>query len=129
MILVDTSVIAGWIDPDHPHHVACERALDHWANREELAISAVTYSELAAAGGTKDALDEILSGFKRIDFDFEAACRAGQAFGRWNPGKKKKPVLPDFLIRGQASVLGLSHLTNDRHQLQAFPEVDFIFPE
>ena len=126
MILVDTSVIAGWIDADHPHHRACERALLRWANEEELAISAITYGELAAAGRTKEALDEILGGFARIDFDFDAAFRAGQAFGRWNPGKQKKPVLPDFLIRGQASVLGLRHLTNDRHQLQAFPEIDFI---
>lgn len=128
MILVDTSVIAGWIDADHPHHRECESALLHWANQEELAISAITYAELAAAGRTKEALDEILRGFMRIDFDCDAAFRAGQAFGRWNPGKKKKPVLPDFLIRGQASVLGLRHLTNDRHQLQAFPEVDFLFP-
>lgn len=129
MILVDTSVIAAWIDADHPHHRECERALLHWANQEELAISALTYAELAAAGRTKEGLDEILSGFTRIEFDFAAAFRAGQAFGRWNPGRKKKPVLPDFLIRGQASVLDLRHLTNDRHQRQAFPEVDFLFPE
>ena len=129
MILVDTSIIAAWIDPDHPHHRACELALLHWANQEELAISAITYSEMAAAGRTREAVDEVLRGFIRINFDFDAAFRAGQAFGRWNPGKKKKPVLPDFLIRGQASVLGLRHLTNDRHQLQAFPEVEFLFPE
>ncbi len=129
MILVDTSVIAGWIDADHPHHHECESALLHWANEDELAISSITYGELAAAGRTKEALDEILGGFVRIDFDFDAAFRAGQAFGRWNPGKQKKPVLPDFLIRGQASVLGLRHLTNDRHQLAAFPEVDFLFLE
>jgi predicted nucleic acid-binding protein len=128
MILVDTSVIASWIDPDHRHHRECEKALLHWADQDDLAISALTYAELAAARRSKEALDEILAGFIRIDFDFDAALRAGQAFGRWNPGKKKKPVLPDFLIRGQASVLGLRHLTNDRHQIQAFPEVDFLFP-
>ncbi len=129
MILVDTSVIVGWIDADHPCHRSCERALLRWANEDELAISAITYAELAAAGRTKEALDEILGGFKRIDYDFDAAFRAGQAFGRWNPGKKTKPVLPDFLIRGQASMMGLRHLTNDRHQLQAFPEIDLLFPE
>ncbi|MCI0745589.1 MAG: PIN domain-containing protein [Verrucomicrobia subdivision 3 bacterium] len=128
MILVDTSVIAAWIDPDHRHHRECEKALLHWADQDDLAISALTYAELAAARRSKEALDEILAGFIRIDFDFDAAFRAGQAFGRWNPGKRKKPVLPDFLIRGQASVLGLRHLTNDRHQIQAFPEVDFLFP-
>ena len=70
MILVDTSVIASWIDPDHPHHRECEGALLHWANQEELAISALTYGELAAAGRTKEALDEILGAFRRVDFDF-----------------------------------------------------------
>ena len=128
MILVDTSVIAGWIDPDHPHHQACEAALLRWADDDELAISALTYAELAAAGRSKEGLDEILGAFIRIDFDFDAAFRAGQAFGRWNPGKNKKAVLPDFLIRGQASVLGLCHLTNDRHQIRAFPELEFLFP-
>jgi predicted nucleic acid-binding protein len=128
MILVDTSVIAAWIDPDHHHHQECEKALLHWADQDDLAISALTYAELAAAGRTKEALDEILAGFIRIDFDFDAGFRAGQAFGRWNSGKGKKPVLPDFLIRGQASVLGLPHLTNDRHQIQAFPELEFLFP-
>lgn len=128
MILVDTSVIAAWIDPDHEQHAKCEEALVNWADEEELAISAITYAELAGAGRTKESVDEILAGFIRIDFDFDAAFRAGQAFGRWNPGKRKKPVLPDFLIRGQASVLGVRHLTNDRHQIQAFPEVDYLFP-
>jgi predicted nucleic acid-binding protein len=91
MILVDTSVIAGWIDPAHPHHPECEKALLHWANQDDLAISALTYAELAAGGRTREALDEILAGFIRIDFDFYAAFRAGQAFSRCNPGKKKKP--------------------------------------
>jgi predicted nucleic acid-binding protein len=128
MILVDTSVIVAWIDPDHELHAKSEKALVDWAGQEDLAISALTYAELASAGRSKDAIEEMLSGFVRLDFDFNAAFRAGQAYGRWNPGKGRKPVLPDFLIRGQASVLGVRHLTNDRHQIQAFPEVDFLFP-
>ncbi len=83
MILLDTSVIAAWFDADHPHHLACEGALLHWANQEELAISAVTYGELAAAGRTRKALDEILGGFTRLACDFEAAFRSGQSFARW----------------------------------------------
>jgi hypothetical protein len=38
-------------------------------------------------------------------------------------------VLPDFLIRGQAAVLDMPHLTNDRRRIHVFPDVDFLFPE
>ena len=75
------------------------------------------------------ALEEDLKGFHRVDLDFDAAFRAGQAFGRGRQGKREPiPVLPDFLIRGQAAALGVPHLTNDRRRLRAFPEVDFLFP-
>ena len=68
--------------------------------------------------------------FRRVDLDFDAAWRAGMAFRAYRPGKAEaKPVLPDFLIRAQAAVLDVEHLTNDRRRTRAFPEVDFRFPE
>ena len=130
MILVDTSVIAAWLDPDHPNHQACARALHECAAAEELGISSVTFAELAAGGRNHDALEQDLRGFRRLNLDFEAAFRAGQAFRRYQPAKdESKPVLPDFFIRGQAAVLGVPHLTNDRRRLRAFPDVDFLFPQ
>jgi predicted nucleic acid-binding protein len=129
MILVDTSVIVAWLDPDHPHHAACALALERCAAVEELAVSAVTFAELAAGGRNREALEKDLQGFRRIELDFSAAFRAGQAFGRFHPGKQDgKPVLPDFLIRGQAAQLDVPHLTNDRRRLTAFPEIDYLFP-
>lgn len=128
MILVDTSVIVAWLDPNHERHAECEASLLHWASQDRLAVSTITFAELAAAGRTKEWIDEALSAFVAIQFDSNAGFRAGQAFGRWHAGKGKKPVLPDFLIRGQASVLGLRHLTNDRRQLLAFPELETLFP-
>lgn len=130
MILVDTSVIVAWLDRAHPDHVRCEEALFRWSGEEQLAISSVTYAELAAGGRTREALDEDLRIFQRVDLDFEAAWRAGLAFGRAYPGRKAaKPVLPDFFIRAQAVALGCRHLTSDRRRLTAFPEVEFVFPE
>jgi predicted nucleic acid-binding protein len=73
-------------------------------------------------------LEEDLRGFRRLDLGYEGAFRAGQAFGRYHPGKEKPLVLPDFLIRGHAAALGVPHLTNDRRRLRAFPDVDFHFP-
>lgn len=129
MILVDTSVIVAWLDKAHPEHEPCTEALLHWAGEDSLAVSSVTYGELAAGGRTREAVDEDLRIFQRADLDFDAAWRAGVAFGRFHPGKKvEKPVLPDFLIRAQAAALGCRHLTNDRRRLRAFPEVEFLFP-
>jgi len=130
MILVDTSVIVAWLDSGHEGHRACVKSLEHWAGQDQLAVSVVTYAELAAGGRTRQAVEEDLLDFQHVQLNFEAAWRAGLAFGRAFPnGKDRKPVLPDFLIRAQAAVLSCKHLTNDRRRLAAFPEVEFIFPD
>ena len=129
MILVDTSVIVAWLDATHPWHRPCWQAIRRWAGKDSLAISSVTYAELAAGARTKEGVDEELSGFKRIDLDFDSAWRAGQAYRKFRPSKQNMRVLPDFFIRAQAAVLNLPHLTNDRRRLQFWPEVDFILPE
>lgn len=129
MILVDTSIIVAWLDETHDDHKACSQSLEHWAGKEELAVSSITYGELAAGGRTRQAVDEDLKLFSRIQLDFEAAWRAGAAFGRtYSTSQDRKPVLPDFLIRAQAAALSCRHLTNDRRRLSVFPDVDFIFP-
>lgn len=129
MILVDTSIIVAWLDSTHPCHPQCWQAIRHWAGKDSLAISSVTYAELAAGARTKEGVDEELSGFKRIDLDFDSAWRAGQAYRKFRPSKSDRQALPDFFIRAQAAVLNLPHLTNDRRRLQLWPEVDFILPE
>ena len=129
MILVDTSVIVAWLDPGHPDHSACIETLEYWAGEDRLAVSSVTYSEIAAGGRTREAVDVDLAMFERVDLDFEAAWRAGLAFSRVTPKKGERAVLPDFLIRGQASAMECRHLTNDRRRLSWFPDVQFLFPE
>ena len=54
MILVDTSVIVAWLDHAHPQHERCTRALKKWAGQDQLAVSAVTYAELAAGARTRE---------------------------------------------------------------------------
>ena len=129
MILVDTSVIVAWLDPAHKHHKECWAAIRYWGGRDQLAISSVTYSELAAGARTQESVDEALEGFTRIDLDFESAWRAGQAFRRHRSAKAESPVLPDYFIRAQAAVFNLPHLTNDRRRTAAWQEIDFLFPE
>lgn len=129
MTLVDTSIIVAVLDSSHPEHTLCLQALDECMSRDDVAVSAVTCAELAAGGRTHEAIDEDLRYFERVPLDFEAAFRAGQAFKNHRPAKNApKPVPPDFLIRAQAAVLGIPHLTNDRRRTGPFPDVEFIFP-
>jgi predicted nucleic acid-binding protein len=100
-----------------------------WAGKDELAVSSVTYAELAAGARAQQGVDEDLKLFQRIELDFEAAWRAGQRFRQYRPAKGETVVLPDFFIRGQAAVLNIQHLTNDRRRLSVWPDVDFLFPE
>jgi predicted nucleic acid-binding protein len=129
MILVDTSVIVVLLDNTHKHHRECVTSIVSWAARDQLAISSITYAELAGGGRTREAVDEDLKGFTRVELDFDAAWRAGRAFRQYRSSKGDEPVLSDFLIRAQAAVLDLPHLTNDRRRLSAWPDVDFLFPD
>ena len=127
MILVDTSVIVAWLDKQHPHHRACAAAIERWAQRDKLAVSSVTYGELAAGGRTREAVDEDLKHFERISLDANAAWRAGMAFRNYRRKDTDDPVLPDFFIRAQAAARNLPHLTNDHRRVKSFPDVDFEF--
>ena len=127
MILVDTSVIVAWLDKTHPHHHASMAAIERWAVRDGLAVSSVTYAELAAGGRTREAVEEDLRDFEKIPLDNDAAWRAGRAFRQYRRKETDDPVLPDFLIRAQAAVRNLRYLTNARRRLKSFPDVDFEF--
>ena len=127
MILIDTSIIVAVQDKSHPHHAGCFAALELWAGSERLAVSVITLAELAAGGRTREAMAEDFALWTILPVDAEAALRAGQAFGQSYLTRQRAP-LPDFLIRAQAAVLGLKHLTNDRRRTAQFPDVEFIFP-
>jgi predicted nucleic acid-binding protein len=127
VILVDTSVIVAWLDKNHPHHDTCAKAIEAWAQRGTLGVSAATFGELAAGGRTRDAVDEDLRHFEKIPLDADAAWRAGIAFRQYRRKDSDDPVLPDFFIRAQAAVLNFRHLTNDRRRTKMFADVDFEF--
>jgi len=127
MILVDTSVIVAWLDGTHPQHRECVNAIEHWAQRGQLAVSTVTHAELAAGGRTREAVEEDLRDFEIIPLDVDAAWRAGVAFRQYRRKTSDDPVLPDFFIRAQAAVRNLPHLTGDRRRIKSFPDVAFEF--
>src|SRR3974390_1645867 len=121
MILVDTSVIVAWLDKGHPEHRACVSAIEKWIQRDQLAVSAVTFAELAAGTRTREHVEEVLGLFQRLGVNFDDAWRAGIAFRKYRRNDKDDPVLPDFLIRAQAATRSLPHLTCDRRRIKSFP--------
>ena len=127
MILVDTSVIVPWLDKNHSAHEACTQAIEKWIQQDQLAVSAVTFAELAVGARTREQVESALEIFERLELDFNCAWRAGQAFRQYRRKQTDDPVLPDFFIRAQAAVLNLRHLTHDRRRIKAFPDVDFEF--
>lgn len=127
MILVDTSVIVAWLDNTHPNHRASLKAIVYWAQREPMAVSSVTFGELAAGGRTREAVEEDLRDFEMVPLDADATWRAGMAFRQYRRKDFDDPVLPDFFIRAQAAVLNVPHLTNDRRRIKSFSDVDFKF--
>jgi predicted nucleic acid-binding protein len=127
MILVDTSVIVAWLDKTHPHHKASLTAIEHWAARDQLGVSTVTFAELAVGGRTREAVEEDLRDFEKLPLDTDAAWRAGMAFRQYRRRDVDDPVLPDFFIRAQAATRNIPHLTNDRRRIKAFPDVEFEF--
>lgn len=127
MILVDTSVIVAWLDGQHPAHRDCAAAIERWIQRDRMAVSAVTFAELAAGARTREHVEEALSLFERLEVDFDDAWRAGIAFRQYRRKDSDNPVLPDFIIRAQAATRNLPHLTRDRRHVKSFPDVDFEF--
>jgi len=125
--LVDTSVIVAWLDENHEAHRGCVAAIEKWVRHDQLAVSAVTFAELAAGARTREHVEEALSLFERLELTFDDAWRAGVAFRQFRPNEKEKPVLPDFFIRAQAASRGIRHLTRDRRRIKSFPDVDFEF--
>ncbi len=127
MILVDTSVIVAWLDQQHPAHRACAVAIEKWIQRDQLAVSAVTFAELAAGARTREHVEEALALFQRLEVDFDDAWRAGVAFRQYRRSEQDSPVLPDFFIRAQAAARNIPHLTRDRRRIKSFPDVNFEF--
>ena len=127
MMLVDTSVIIAWLDDTHEAHGDCVAAIKKWVREDQLAVSAVTFAELAAGARTREYVEEVLSLFQRLEVDFDDAWRAGVAFRQFRPDASDKPVLPDFFIRAQTAARGIRHLTRDRRRTRSFPDVEFEF--
>ena len=84
-------MIVAWLDATHAQHKRCWSAILKWAGEDELAVSSVTFAELAAGARTREAVDDDLKGFVRLELDFDSAWRAGQTFRAASSRKGRRP--------------------------------------
>jgi predicted nucleic acid-binding protein len=126
MILVDTGILVAWLDPKHPDHRACSRALEGCAAADELAISAVTVAELASSGRRCAELAEDLRGFQQIVLESKTALQAGHTWAQLSA--KAKLSLADVLILEQASALQVPLLRMEHRGIHRLRHVDILLP-
>jgi predicted nucleic acid-binding protein len=129
MILVDTPVIVAWLDPNHPQHDACCRALDGCAAVDELAISVLTLAELVAGGRNSGALKEDLAGFSRIAVDEAVALCAGTRLSSIPVrNRRAAPSLLSALVWEQAVALKVPILAMEAPKLAGLARVPVLLP-
>jgi predicted nucleic acid-binding protein len=132
VILVDSNVIIDVLTKDPLWRAWSESALSDAADRDEVAINAIIYAEIASGFATMQDLDRHLGAeaFRRLALPYEAGFVAGRAFVEYRRrGGVRTSPLPDFYIGAHAAVSGFSLLTRDaRRYASYFPKVPLISP-
>jgi predicted nucleic acid-binding protein len=130
MILVDIRVIVAWLDPRHPAHTGCARALAACAKVDEVAISTLTLAELAGSGRREKDLREDLKGFVVVGLDNETALRAGQELSHQSTCRRVAGwLLSDSILWSHAVQLKASILALQHHGLRHFRNVNILVPD
>lgn len=130
--LVDSNVLldivqedAGWFDWSARQLAAC-------AERSELVINPVIYSEVSIGFDTIESLETALPSayIRREALPWEAAFLAGKCFLRYRRlGGVRRSPLPDFFIGAHAAVAGMTLLTRDGARYRTyFPKLALIAP-
>jgi len=133
VILVDSNVIIDVLTQDRSWQAWSEAALSDAADRDEVAINPIIYTEIASGFATMSDLDRHLGveAFRRLPLPYEAGFVAGRAFVEYRRrGGLRTSPLPDFYIGAHAAVSGLTLLTRDaRRYAGYFPTVRLISPQ
>jgi predicted nucleic acid-binding protein len=131
--LIDSVVVAGFLDRDDPFHTAADRFVRRHAGHDRLVVSVITYSEVltgaaaghhdvaAVRGFFSDLIDEVLV------VDAQIAERAADL-----RGAKASLKMPDALILASAAVHDVDVVASgDRswlHVLPKRPRIELLAP-
>lgn len=137
MILIDSNVLIDMLGPEGDWKAWSTDAVTLAGADHDLAITPIVVAEVAPRAGSLKAFFEGISGFgvTVAELGNEAAFAAGWAFNQYRARRRSandpvRSIIADFLIGGQAQVLGASILTRDpRFYRTYFPTVPLITPD
>ncbi len=106
--LLDSSVVAAFLDRDDPHHAGADQRIRELAGREQLITSAITYAELLTGAVLGHHDRGVVRGFFRdlIDAVYPVDERVAE-FAAEIRGERRSLRLPDALILATAGVHGI----------------------
>lgn len=137
MILIDSNVIIDLLDQAGEWQAWSTEAVAEAGADNELAITPIVIAEVAPRAGSLEGFFEGIArfGVTVSDMSNDAAYSAGIAFNLYRQrrragGEPVRSIVADFLIGGQALVLGATIVTRDPRFYRAyFPSVPLITPD
>src|SRR6185369_5478880 len=131
-VLVDSNVLLDLLEEDPIWYEWSARKLQEAADRSNLIINPVIYSEVSIGFLRIEELEEALrlEIFERRPIPWEGAFLAGKCFMRYRKlGGTRRSPLPDFFIGAHAAVEGLTLLTRDATRYRTyFPSLPLLAP-
>ena len=131
-VLVDSNVLLDVLEEDAHWYGWSAGQLQRWAERAELVINPIIYSEVSIGFDNIEELEEALpaSHLRRESLPWEAAFLAGKCFLRYRQlGGVRRSPLPDFFIGAHAAVTGMMLLSRDASRYRSyFPKLVMIEP-
>ncbi len=131
--MIDTNILVDLREQDPVWENWSYRAIADARLVGEVVASVLTIGELASRRGTLPELQELSAGYgvRILPLSVAAAHRAGEAQRAYRAAGGRREKLPvDFLIGGEACMVGAAMLTRDpRHYRNYFPELTLITPE
>lgn len=136
MILIDSNIIIDMMQNSGEWIDWSSATVEDAGTRDSIAVSPVVVAEVAPRVGTLAEFLERIGRFGAtvVDLDNEAAYVAGTAFSVYRRRRRAgtddaRSIIADFLIGGQAQVLGATLITRDpRFYRTYFPTVPLITP-
>jgi len=133
LIIIDSNVLIDVLEPDPRWETWSRRQLATAIASDSVCVTPVVVAEVGPRFGSLSEFQHVLADFSLTvePLTDEAAFRAGQAFRDYRRKREgPKSILADFLIGGQAEVLGATILTRDPAIYAAyFKDVPLICPD
>ena len=133
MFLVDANVLLDVFTDDPTWRPWSERAVGDALVAGVVGINPIIYAEVSLRFADADPLDRRLHALMvdRLPLPYDAAFRAGRAFGRYRrAGGLRRSPLPDFYIGAHAVTEDLTLITRDVGRYRTyFPSVRLVAPD